>query len=89
MQITIELPEEIGHQLQETWDNLPQKILESLALEAYRQGMITSAQIQTMLNFSSRWQTEQFLKENQAYLDYTEEDLAHDLETLNQLLSEC
>ncbi|EAZ93014.1 UPF0175 family protein [Crocosphaera chwakensis] len=88
MQITIELPEEIGHQLQQQWDNLPQKLLESLALEAYRKGMITSAQIQTMLKFSSRWQTEQFLKEHQAYLDYTEEDLANDLETLNQLLSE-
>ncbi|ACB52221.1 hypothetical protein cce_2873 [Crocosphaera subtropica ATCC 51142] len=88
MQITIELPEEIGHKLQQTWENLPQKLLESLALEAYRKGMITSAQIQTMLKFSSRWQTEQFLKENQAYLDYTEEDLANDLETLNQLLSE-
>jgi hypothetical protein len=85
MQITIELPEEIGNQLQQKWDNLPQKILESLALEAYRQGLMTSAQIQTMLNFSSRWQTEQFLKENQAYLDYTETDLADDLETLNKL----
>jgi hypothetical protein len=88
MQITIELPEEIGNQLQQKWDNLPQKILESLALEAYRQGLMTSAQIQTMLKFSSRWQTEQFLKENQAYLDYTEADLAEDLETLNNLLSE-
>jgi hypothetical protein len=87
MQITIELPEDIGHQLQQGWDNLPQKIVESLALEAYRQGVMTSAQIQTLLKFSSRWQTEQFLKENQAYLDYTEEDLANDLETLNQLLS--
>ena len=88
MQITIELPDEISRQLQQSWDNLPQKILEALALEAYRKGMMTSAQIQTLLNLSSRWQTEQFLKENQAYLDYTEEDLAHDLETLNQLLSE-
>lgn len=88
MQITIELPEEISRQLQKSWDNLPQKILESLALEAYRKGMMTSAQVQTLLNFSSRWQTEQFLKENQAYLDYTEEDLANDLENLNQLLSE-
>ena len=88
MQITIELPDEISRQLQQSWDNLPQKIIESIALEAYRKGMMTSAQVQTLLNFSSRWQTEQFLKENQAYLDYTEEDLAHDLETLNQLLSE-
>jgi predicted HTH domain antitoxin len=88
MQITIELPEEIGHQLQQNWGNLPQKTLESLALEAYRQGMITSAQIQNLLQLSSRWQTEQFLKENQAYLDYTEEDLANDLKTLNQLLPE-
>ncbi len=36
MRITIEIPEEIGNQLQQNWQDLPQKLLETLALEAYR-----------------------------------------------------
>ncbi|MBW4555700.1 MAG: UPF0175 family protein [Trichormus sp. ATA11-4-KO1] len=87
MQITIEIPEEIGNQLQQTWQDLPQKILESLALEAYRSGIMTSAQIQQLLHFSSWWETEQFLKQSQAYLDYTENDLEQDIQTLHQILS--
>lgn len=87
MQITIELPEDIGNQLQQNWQNLPQKILEAIALEAYRSGIMTTAQIQELLKFSSRWETEQFLKQNHAYIDYTEEDLEQDIQTINQVLS--
>lgn len=35
-----------------------------------------------MLGFTSRWQTEAFLRQAGAYLDYTEEDLLQDLESL-------
>lgn len=87
MQITIEIPEEIGNQLKQNWQDLPQKILEALALEAYRNGIMTSAQIQQLLKISSRWETEQFLQKSHAYLDYTVEDLEEDMETLNQVLS--
>ena len=36
MQITIELPEDIGVRLESKWKDLPRAALESLALEAYR-----------------------------------------------------
>ena len=58
MQITIEIPEELGQQLQKEWGNLPRKLLESLAIEAYHSGVMTTAQIQTLLDFSSRWKVE-------------------------------
>jgi len=32
MQVTIDLPEEIGQQLTKKWENLPQKVLESLSI---------------------------------------------------------
>lgn len=86
MLITIEIPEEIGSQLQQSWQNIPQKLTEALAVEGYRSGIMTSAQIQQLLKFSSRWETEQFLKNAQAYLDYTEEDLLEDVQTLRQVL---
>jgi predicted HTH domain antitoxin len=88
MQITIELPEDIGNQLQKSWQDLPQKILEAIALEAYRGGVMTSAQVQELLKFADRWETEQFLKQYDAVLDYTEEDLKQDIQNINQVLSQ-
>ncbi len=87
MQVTIELPEEIGQQLQVEWGNLSEKILKALAIKAYRDGVMTSAEIQSLLNFSSRWETEEFLRRSQAYLDYKEEDLAADVKNIENLLS--
>lgn len=88
MQIKIDIPETIGQQLIAQWGNVSQRVKEALALEAYRTGSLTSAQIQTLLNLSSRWEVEEFLKNSQAYLDYTEEDLEQDRQTLNNLLPE-
>ena len=83
MQIKIDIPEAIGQQLIAQWGNVSQR-----AKEAYRTGSLTSAQIQSLLNLSSRWEVEEFLKNLQAYLDYTEEDLEQDRQTLNNLLTE-
>jgi len=87
MQITIEIPENIGNQLQQNWQNLPNKILEAIGLEAYRNSIITATQVQQLLKFSDRWETESFLKQSQAYLDYTEDDLEQDIQVLHQILS--
>ncbi len=88
MQIKIDIPEAIGQQLIAQWGNVSQRAKEALAIEAYRSGSLTSAQIQSLLNLSSRWEVEKFLKSSQVYLDYTESDLEQDRQTLNNLLSE-
>ncbi|MFP4134638.1 MAG: UPF0175 family protein [Halothece sp.] len=88
MQVTINIPEELGKQLTNQWGNLPQKVLEALAVEGYRQRVLTSAQVQELLNLESRWETEKLLSDYQADLDYTEEDYQEDIETLNELLDE-
>ena len=75
MPIKIDIPEAIGQQLIAQWGNLARWAKEALAIEAYRSGSLTSAQIQSLLNLSSRWEVEEFLKNSPAYLDYTELDL--------------
>jgi Uncharacterised protein family (UPF0175) len=85
MNILIELPEEIVQKLEATWGDVPQKTLEALAIEAYRAGVLSSAQVQQMLHLPSRWETESFLKKVQAYLDYTEADLEQDTQTLRSV----
>jgi hypothetical protein len=73
MQIKIDIPEAIGQQLIAQWGNVSQRAKEALAIEAYRSGSLTSAQVQSLLNLASRWEVEEFLKSSPAYLDYTEE----------------
>ena len=88
MEVTINIPEELGKKLANKWENLPQKALEALAVKGYRESVLTSAQVQEILNLESRWETEKLLSDYQAHLDYTEEDFQEDIETLNELLSE-
>jgi len=54
-------------------------------VEAYRDEVLSAAEIGRLLGHSSRWETEAFLQEKQASLHYTEEDLARDIETLRNV----
>ena len=82
MNVAIELPEDIALHLVQNWGNLSRRTLEAVAIEAYRAGVLTEAQVQKMLGFPSRWEVDRMLKQAHAYLDYTEEDLAGDIEAL-------
>jgi hypothetical protein len=84
MQITIEIPENIANQLQTS--NISRRILELIAADSYRQGRIGSAEVRQILNFSSRWETYQFLKYEKAYLLYTENDLEQDAKTIRNVM---
>jgi hypothetical protein len=86
MSIEIEVPEDVAQRLEAEWGNVPRRALEALALEAYRGSIITEAQAQRMLGFSSRWEIEDFLKKARAYLDYTEADLERDTQSLREVL---
>ncbi|XWK88994.1 MAG: UPF0175 family protein [Phormidium sp.] len=86
MQITLELPDDIVDNLQLQHTNISRRVLELIATDYYRQGRIGAGEVHRMLNFSSRWETYQFLKQEQAYLPYTEEDLEEDIQTINNLL---
>lgn len=85
MQITIELPDNIANQL--TSENASRRILELLAADDYRQGRIGAAEVRRMLDFSSRWETYDFLKREKAYLPYAEDDLNQDIQSIRNVLA--
>ena len=84
MRIILELPEDIAHGLESLWADLPRAALESLAIEAYRSGALTSPQLRRLLCFQTRLQVDSFLKKHEIY-DYTAADFEQDRETLRQL----
>lgn len=85
MHITIELPDDVARQLH--LDSLSRRILELIAADNYRQGRIGAADVRRILNFSSRWETYDFLKQEKAYLPYTEDDLEQDVQTIRDVLA--
>jgi predicted HTH domain antitoxin len=88
MQITIEIPDEIANQIQLKSANISSQILELIVADNYRKGQIGAAQVRQMLNFSSRWETYEFLKREKAYLPYTEDDLEQDSQAIRNVLSQ-
>ena len=46
---------------------------------------LSHSEVKHLLGFSSRWETDAFLKQTGAHLDYTEADLECDLKTSQQI----
>lgn len=84
MNIAINIPDDIGHILAAQVGGVSRAVLEAVAIEAYRSGTITPAQVQQMLELGSRWETESFLRRAEAFHDYTMDDLEQDIAALRQ-----
>jgi predicted HTH domain antitoxin len=78
MEITLNLPEDIAQGLQSRWKDLPRAALESLALEAYRSGVLTTAELRRLLALPTRHALDGFLKQHGIYLSYDHEDVERD-----------
>ncbi|BAT53747.1 hypothetical protein NOS3756_27090 [Nostoc sp. NIES-3756] len=63
MQITIDLPDKLTEKIQGEWDNLSQKILANLVLDAFQDGLIDFDELKDMLNFFSDTELQDFLKQ--------------------------
>ena len=85
MELLLEIPDDIAERLKIHWPDLPRRAMELLAADSYRAGILTAAEVQRMLGFEIRWETDEFLKEEGAYLHYTEEDFQNDIETFRRL----
>jgi len=85
MQVTIDLPEDVAKKLLTKWNDVERGVLETIALEGYRSGSLTTEQVRRMLGYGTRMQVDGFLKRNDVYLEYTDDDFAHDAETSRQL----
>lgn len=88
MQITIDIPADIEQRLQTNLDQLSQRALEAIAVEAYRAKVISAAEVQRMLKLPSRLVTDAFLKQAGAYLHYTEQDLEEDIQAIDRAISD-
>lgn len=88
MLLTIDIPDDVAVKLGMTNDgNASRSALERLALAGYQEGTLSRFQVQKMLGFDNRWETEEWLGTHGATVLYTLEDLEQDRATLDRILS--
>jgi hypothetical protein len=83
MPVIVSLPNEI---LASDSEDVSRKVLEQVALDGFRSGQLTVAQVRRILGFESRLQVHEFLAAHDiAWVDYDEEELRREVETLREL----
>lgn len=85
MEVTVHIPDAVRVRLGKDAEEIPRWLLEKAGLEAYRSREIGSYELRLMLGMKSRIELDGFLKTHGVYLEYTDEDFAHDAETSRQL----
>ena len=87
MEIILTIPDALASVLQSTHgDDLGRAALEGLALDGYNAGALSRYQVQQLLGFSNRWDTEEWLGQNKATVQYSLDDLEADRNTLDRIL---
>ena len=85
MQVSLEIPEDLGRRIAADPGELSQAALEGLALEAIRTGKLTVSQARRLLGIRSRYEMDGFLKAHGVFLDLTLEDVRRDSEVAGTL----
>lgn len=85
MRLTLDLPDELSAALATSGDDISRAAFEAIALEAYRERKLTTAQLRRLLGFDSRYELDGFLKQHEVWLEYTWQDLEQDRETHRRL----
>jgi predicted HTH domain antitoxin len=85
VKISLDLPDDLVQQLAENGQDLSRAALEALAIDAYRMNRITGHQIRNLLNISSRYELDGFLKHHGVPLEYTIEDFEREADTSARL----
>lgn len=87
MQVTLNIPDIIARQLTPDAADVSRVIVENMAAQAYRRGMLSSREVSVLLGHESRWETEDFLSAHDAWPGLTAEEAAEDARTLSRLMA--
>ena len=80
MQVTIELPSDVAKQLEQKWGDVSRHILETVALEGYQAGQLTTAQVREMLGYETPMELDALLQRTSIYRNLVEDELEQDFE---------
>jgi hypothetical protein len=83
-EITVRIPGDLARRLG-TGDEVERRVLEALALDEFRQGHLSRAELRQLLGFATRGKLDEFLTAHGVFGTYTPQDLEHDRCELQRL----
>ena len=85
MDVTLHIPDELAKRLKAAGGDLSRRALEALALEEYKLGHLTVAELRRLLGFETRGALDGFLKTRGVNIYYTLDDLERERQDLSRL----
>jgi hypothetical protein len=86
MELTITIPDEVATVAQNGDDEQSvRRLLEYIGVELYKAAIITGPQLQELLGLESRFELDGVLKVHGLLFNYTPEQLAREVETIQRL----
>ena len=85
MNLTVEIPEPLASSLAAEGADVARRVLEALALEQFKSGLLTESELRQALSFETRYELDGFLKQHEVWLDYTIEDFDREMAALDRL----
>ncbi|MBL9179995.1 MAG: UPF0175 family protein [Verrucomicrobiaceae bacterium] len=82
MLLEIHIPDSLRDSLQRGVPDLTHAALEGVAVEGYRNGALSMAQVRELLGLPSRWEAQNFLASRGAWPSYDEAAVASELAPL-------
>lgn len=80
MDVAFSVPDGLAERLQNRWGDLSKRALEAIVADAYRDEALTLGEVRDVLGHPTRLETEEFLNERGALLEYSEKELEADVE---------
>lgn len=85
MNVTVQIPDDLAKRLTASGEDLSRRALEGFALEEYKAGHVTKAELRRLLGLETRYELDGFLKVHGVVADVTIDDLRRDLGDLESL----
>lgn len=79
MTVTVDIPDILATSLGSAIGDVRRAVIEGLAVDAYRSGKFSFADVRELLGHSSRWETEDFLSQHNAWPDPSEAEVEADM----------
>lgn len=86
MRVTVDIPDAAASALMESYGEMQRAMIESLAVEGYRSGRLSSFTVGQMLGHESRWQTQDFLAAHDAWPAQTVSELDREISAMTTVL---
>ena len=85
MKLNVEIPDDLAQRLSAGGGDLSRRALEAFAVEEYKAGRVTKAELRRLLGFDTRYELDGFLKAHDVWMNYTIDDLRREVATLQRL----